>query len=428
MELRVWTGGHAEFLYDADGNEFLDGLAGLWYNTAGLGRSELIEAAAKQMTVMAAASNYAPFSNPRVIELAERLSVLTPAGIDHFFFTSGGGEATDTSCKIARHYWRCVGRPGKVKVISRISGYHGSTLAGSATGMMAPNFVYNKNPGEPPLPDFCYIPAPGYRYQPPEGSSTDVSVGVAAANELEARILAEGPETVAMFIAEPVTGAGGVDVPPPEYFPRIREICDQYDVLLVSDEVITGFGRTGRLFGMEHWGVVPDMLQFAKSITSGYFPLGGVGVSSEIAEVLNSPASPLFVHGYTYSGHPTGCAVALAMLNIIEREEFPKQAAVKGARLLSGLKSALDDHPHVGDVRGLGLQLGVEFVADKATRTPFTSNEGVGAKVLAACTERGLVSRGRGDVLNLAPPIISSEASINRIVEIVALATKHVLG
>ena len=421
---RVWAGGNAEFLVDSEGNEFLDGLAGLWYCTAGLGRSELVEAASKQMREMAAASAYSPFSNARAIELAERLATLTPAGLDHFFFTSGGAEATDTSCKLARHYWRCLGQPTKTKVISRVSGYHGATLCGSATGMMAPFHVLDD--AAQALPGFCHIPSPGYRYEAPEGST--VSPGVAAANELERAILAEGPETVACFLAEPVTGAGGVDVPPPDYFPRIREICDQYDVLFVSDEVITGFGRTGRLFGVEHWGVVPDLLQFAKAVTSGYFPLGGVGVSGRIAAVLNNPSAPPFMHGYTYSGHPVGCATALAMLDLIEREKFPQQAESKGAKLLAGLRAALGDHPHVGSVRGLGLQIGVEFMADKVTKRPFTPKEAVGAKVLDACVKRGMVSRVRGDVFNLAPPIILSEASIDRIVETLAGATRDVLG
>jgi adenosylmethionine-8-amino-7-oxononanoate aminotransferase len=278
---------------------------------------------------------------------------------------------------------------------------------------------------EPRMPGIVHVPTPyPYRYEAPAGSA---SQGIAAADELEKKILEEGPDTVAMFIAEPVQGAGGVIVPQDDYFPRIREICDAYDVLLVSDEVITGFGRTGRMFGLEHWGVQPDLMQFAKAITSGYFPLGGIGVSDEIAEVMLESGEP-WMHAYTYSAHPTGCAVALAMLSIIEDEDFPAQAANKGERLLAGLKSALGDHPHVGDVRGLGLMCGVEYVKDRATKEPFDANEGIGPRIHAATVERGMFSRVRGDVYCLAPPIVTSEETIDEVVEILADATRAVLG
>jgi 4-aminobutyrate--pyruvate transaminase len=278
---------------------------------------------------------------------------------------------------------------------------------------------------EPRIPGFSHIPAPDpYRYVAPEGAA---SQGIAAADELEKAILAEGPDTVAMFIAEPVQGAGGVLVPPDDYFPRIREICDEYDVLMVSDEVITGFGRTGRMFGLEHWGVEPDLMQFAKAITSGYFPLGGIGMSDKVAEVMFDGATP-WMHAYTYSAHPVGCAVGLAMLDIVEQEDFPDQAAAKGKRLLDGLKAALGGHPNVGEVRGLGLMCGVEYVKDKATKAPFDAAEAVGPRIHAAGAERGLFSRTRGDVYLVAPPIVSSEETIDRTVEILAEATREILG
>ena len=240
-------------------------------------------------------------------------------------------------------------------------------------------------------------------------------------------ILEEGPDTVAMFIAEPVQGAGGVIVPQDDYFPRIREICDQYDVLLVSDEVITGFGRTGKMFGLEHWGVQPDLIQFAKAVTSGYFPLGGIGISDEIADVMNQSGSP-WMHAYTYSSHPVGCAVALAMLDIIEREQFVEQARIKGQRLLVKLKDALADHPHVGDVRGLGMMCGVEFVKDKATKTPFDAGDAVGPRIHNETVNRGMFSRVRGDVYCVAPPIVTEEETLDQIPEILAEATRAVLG
>jgi adenosylmethionine-8-amino-7-oxononanoate aminotransferase len=270
-----------------------------------------------------------------------------------------------------------------------------------------------------------HIPGPyPYRYRAPAGAK---SQGIAAADELEKAILAEGPDTVAMFIAEPVQGAGGVIVPQPDYFPRIREICDEYDVLLVSDEVITGFGRTGKMFGLEHYGVEPDLIQYAKAITSGYFPLGGIGVSDEIADVMHESGKP-WMHAYTYSAHPAGCAIALAMLDIIEKEDFPAQAAEKGTRLLRSLREALADHPHVGDVRGQGLMCAVEYVKDKQTKEEFAPADGIGAKIHSATVERGMFSRVRADVYCIAPPIVTDDATLDRIVDILADSTRAVLG
>jgi adenosylmethionine-8-amino-7-oxononanoate aminotransferase len=278
---------------------------------------------------------------------------------------------------------------------------------------------------EPRIPGFSHIPSPyPYFYEAPEGAA---SQGIAAADELEKAILAEGPDTVGMFIAEPVQGAGGVIVPQDDYFPRIREICDQYDVLLVSDEVITGFGRTGTMFGLEHWGVEPDLIQFAKAITSGYFPLGGIGMSDAIYDVLHD-SGQAWMHAYTYSAHPVGCAVALAMLDIIEGEDFPGQAAAKGKRLLDGLQAALGDHPNVGEVRGLGLMCAIEYVKDRDTKETFDAADAVGPRIHAEGVTRGLFSRTRGDAYQIAPPIVSSDETIDRCVEILAEATKAVLG
>ena len=418
---KVWVGGEGAFLIDANGDRFIDGLSGLWNNTAGNGRTELADAAHQQMIDLAYSSGYTGSSNPRAIELAERLAAITYPNINHFFFTSGGGESTDSNIKMARYYWKLKNKPNKTKVISRIWGYHGVTLAAMcATGINSywPMF-------EPRIPGFVHIPCPDpYRYQSDDKS---VSVGVAAANELEKAILAEGADSVAMFIAEPVQGAGGVIVPPDDYFPRIREICDQYDVLLVSDEVITGFGRTGTMFGLEHWGVKPDLIQYAKAITSGYFPLGGIGVSDEIAQTMEESGKP-WMHAYTYSSHPVGCAVALAMLDIIEQEDFVEQAAQKGKRLLVKLKEALSDHPHVGDVRGLGMMCAVEYVQNRETREPFDAKENIGAKIQREAVSRGMFSRVRGDVYCIAPPIVTEEGTIDEIAEILAASTQVVLG
>src|SRR5919205_1423853 len=309
---KIWVEGHGAILRDAEGREYLDGLSGLWNVNVGHGRRELAQAAMEQMTTLAYSSSYAGSSNLPAIALAERLSELLYPAINTFFFTSGGAEASESSFKTARFYWKALGKPDKVKVISRMRAYHGVTLAAmSATGLPAfwPMF-------EPRTPGFSHIDAPDpYRFN---HSDTSVSLGVAAANRLEEAILREGPDTVAAFIAEPVQGAGGVIVPPDDYFERIRAICDKYGVLFVADEVITGFGRTGKWFGLEHWGVQPDMMSFAKGVTSAALPLGGIIVSDEIRKTIDSvPAESKYMHAATYSGHATCCAVGVRNLQII---------------------------------------------------------------------------------------------------------------
>ena len=417
---RVWVRGEGSYLYDADGNRFIDGLSCLWNVSAGHGRQELADAAHRQMSEMAFSSSYAGGSNRPAIELAERLSGMGYANMNNFYFTSGGGESTDSNFKLARFYWKTRGKPEKTKVISRIWGYHGVTFAAMcATGIQGYWGMF-----EPRIPGFSHIPSPDpYHYPMPEDGS---SQGIAAANELEKEILKQGPETVAMFIAEPVQGAGGVIVAQDDYFRRIREICDQYEVLMVSDEVITGFGRTGKLFGLQHYGVEPDLFQFAKSITSGSVPLGGIGMSDEIAETVKSSDKP-WMHAYTYSGHPTTCAVALATLDIIEGEDLPGQAADKGERMLANLHQALDDHPHVGNVRGKGMMHGIEIVKDKATREWFEPEFGLGGKLTRALMDRGLYTRVRSEVICNAPPLNTDESILDEMVEIYRDAINEVL-
>ena len=363
------------------------------------------------MATLAFHSAYAGATNEPAIALAERLSGLVFPSINTFFFTSGGAEASETSFKTARFYWKAQGKPEKIKIISRHRAYHGLTLAAmSATGLPAfwPMF-------EPRTPGFSHIDAPDpYRFASPD---PDVSSGIAAANQLEDAILREGPDTVAAFIAEPVQGAGGVIVPPPDYFGRIREICTRYDVLLIADEVITGFGRTGRWFGLEHYGVEPDIMQFAKGITSGYVPLGGIGVSDAIREVINGvPGSKRWMHAYTYSGHPTCCAVALRNIDIIEQERLVTRAANGGARLLEKLRG-LETMDGVGHVRGLGLMAAVEVVADKKTKELFPAQAGLTQKLTDALLERGLYTRVALDCICLAPPLVTSDALLDRIVD-----------
>ncbi|MDR7475311.1 MAG: aspartate aminotransferase family protein [Armatimonadota bacterium] len=396
-------------LKDVDGREYIDGLASLWNVNVGHGRAELAEVAAAQMRRLAYTSAYVGFTNEPAVRLAERLVGLAYPNLSGVYFTTGGAESTETAFKIARYYWRRRGRPQKSKIISRIHSYHGVTLgAMSATGMPAFQRMFG-----PPVPGFGHI-LPSYPYRYP-GSQADA---------LEAALQAEDPDTVAAFIAEPVIGAGGVIPPTPDYFPRVRQICDEYQILFIADEIITGFGRTGRWFALEHWGVQPDMVTFAKGVTSAYLPLGGVMVSREIHRTIaEAPPAERFMHAATYSAHATCCAVGLANLDILEREALVPRAGTLGERLLQGLRT-LADLPVVGDVRGLGLMCGLELVEDKAAKTPAV---GLGARVLAQARQRGLVARIRvgqsgehpiGDVICLAPPFVTTEAQIDRIVQV----------
>jgi adenosylmethionine-8-amino-7-oxononanoate aminotransferase len=410
---RVWVSGDGAMLRDSTGREYIDGLSGLWNVNVGHGRKELGAAAEAQMGTLAFTSAYAGGTNERAIELADKLSALMYPSINAFFFTSGGAEASETSFKTARFYWKAAGKPDKFKVISRRRAYHGLTLAAmSATGLPAfwPMF-------EPRTPGFSHVDAPDpYRFVHTDPS---VSLGVAAANTLEDAILAEGPDTVAAFIAEPVQGAGGVIVPPDDYFVRIREICSKYDVLLIADEVITGFGRTGRWFGLERYGVEPDIVQFAKGITSGYVPLGGIGVSDRVREALETvPPGKRWMHAFTYSGHPTCCAVALKNIEILEREGLIDRAASSGARMLEKLR-ALEGLDGVGNVRGLGMMAAVEVVADKTTKQLFPPDIGMAQKLTDALLDRGLCTRVAMDCICIAPPLVTTDAQIDRIAAII---------
>jgi putrescine aminotransferase len=418
---RIWVEGHGAVIKDADGREYIDGLAGLWNVTAGHGRRELAAVAHEQMAKLAFHSAYAGGTNYPAIELAERLSALVYPSINTFFFTSGGAEATESSIKTARFYWKALGQPDKAKVISRHRAYHGLTLAAmSATGLSAfwPMF-------EPRVPGFLHIDAPDpYRFAGDDGAS----LGVQAANRLEQAILREGPETVAAFIAEPVQGAGGVIIPPRDYFTRIREICDKYQVLLIADEVITGFGRTGRWFALEHDQIEPDIMQFAKGITSGYLPLGGIGVSDAIRDAINSvPPAKRWMHAFTYSGHPTCCAVAVKNIEIIDKEGLVARAEDTGAYLLDKLR-ALESLDGVGHVRGLGLIAGVEVVADKATKQLFPAAAGIAQRLTDAMLERGLYTRVALDVVCIAPPLVIDRAEVDRLVSIVGAAIQDVVS
>jgi putrescine aminotransferase len=431
-EAVIYVSGRGATVKDIEGNEYIDGLSGLWNVNVGHGRSEIADAAAAQMKELAYYSSYSGSSNIPSIMLAQRLTEISP-GMQAVFFTSGGAEANESAFKTARYYWKVQGKPAKVKVISRRSGYHGVTLqAMSATGIVA-----YWNMFEPLVPGFLHIDTCfPYRSKEPNSGET---IGQAAARQLEEMILREGAETVAAFIGEPIHGAGGVIYPTEDYWPQVREICTRYDVLLIADEIITGFGRTGRWFGLEHWNVAPDLLTFGKGVTSGYLPLGGMMVTQEIKKTLESvePANR-WMHGYTYSGHPTCCVVALKNIEIIQREGLLEHSARMGDLLLEALRAALGDHPNLGEIRGgKGLLAAVEFVEDRPTKKNFVVDRKVASRLQSEMQERGVVTRTRpaagvhpapGDQVLFAPPLIITEAEVYRIVSVLRESVVAVLG
>src|SRR5579863_2179741 len=407
--------GRGSMLHLADGRQVIDGLAGLWNVNVGHGRGVLADAAAAQMRKIAYASAYVGMTNAPAIRLAEKIVSHAYPSSSGVYYTTAGAESNESAFKTARYFWKVQGKPNKTKIISRTHAYHGVTMAAmSATGMA----IYQKMFG-PMVPGFVQVaPRYAYRWQGNE------EPGVAAAEAVEKAILAEGPDTVAAVIAEPVMGAGGVIVPPATYFPKLREICDRYQVLMIADEVITGFGRTGRWFALGHWGVEPDLVSFSKGVTSGYLPLGGVIASKRIHDaILASPLERRFMHAATYSGHPVCCAVGVTNVGIIEREGLVERAAVKGKQLLEALEE-LRNLPNVGDVRGLGMMCGVELVTDKSTKAPAL---GLGARVAREANARGLLIRARpgspdpaiGDTLCFSPPLMTPDETLKRIPEIV---------
>ncbi|HLA05990.1 MAG TPA: aspartate aminotransferase family protein [Anaerolineales bacterium] len=401
--------GEGVWLYTVDGQQILDGMAGLWNVNAGYGREVLAKAAYDQMMTMSFTSNFSGMTNLPSIRLAEKLSGFAYEGLNTTFFTSGGSEANDSAFKTARYYWKRKGKPAKYKVIARRGSYHGVTLAATfATGLEKYQTMFG-----PAVDGFVHIPAPNpYRYDGDIKSGE--TIGQAAARALEEAIQREGADTVAAFIAEPVMGVGGVIVPPDDYFPLVRAICDKYEVLFIADEVITGFGRTGEWFALKHWNVKPDILSFAKAITSGYAQLGGNQISDEIRETMESAAeSEAYMHGYTYSGHAMACAVGLKNLELMESEEFPKRAKELGKRLLDGLKT-LKEFGFVGDVRGLGLVCGVEIVSNKETKA---ADPAMAMKIFKTAQDRGLRTRPLGNTLAFSPPLSINEEEVDEIVK-----------
>jgi putrescine aminotransferase len=409
----IYVKGEGAVLTDAQGRQYIDGLACLWNVAVGHGRRELAEAAAQQMAELAFCSSYTGYSNAPAIELAERLCALAYPNMAAVFYANSGSEAVEGAFKAARFYWHLRGQPQKAKIICRREAYHGGTLAAtSATGM--PPFWRGF---EPLIPEFVRV-GTCYCYHC-EWGKTYPGCGLECVGAVEETILREGPGTVAAVIAEPVHGAGGVIPPVPEYFPRLREVCDRQQVLFIADEVITGFGRTGRWFALEHWNVQPDIMAIAKAVTSAYVPLSAFIISRQIHETMTSaPLPDRFMHGYTNSGHPAACAVALRNLRIIEEEGLVENARRMGERLLSGLR-ALEEMDVVGEVRGLGLMAGVELVADKETHRSFEPSQGLGLRVLREARQRGLIARAKGDSFLVAPPLVVTAEQVDRMVEII---------
>lgn len=390
--------GEGVWLFDVNGNRYMDGLSSLWNVNVGHGRRELAEAAAEQMSRLAFNNSYTGYANPPSIQLAKRIADLAPGDLNAIFFTSGGGESNESAFKMARYYHSIRGKREKFKIVSRHDAYHGVTTgAMAATGMS----IYWDHFG-PRTPGFFHALAPDpYRL----GDGDPEACAQQALDSIEEIVETEGADTVAAVIAEPIQGAGGVIIPPPAYLRGLRELCDRHDMLFITDEVITGFGRTGRWFGMEHFGVQPDIMSFAKGVTSGYIQLGGIAISSRLKDVLaDQPLSTRWMHAYTYSAHPAACAVALANIDLIERDGLVENAARMGERLARGLRE-IGEMPIVGDARSFGLLGRVEVVADKATKQPFELSQGVGNRIIAAMRERGVLTRNRNDIICIAPPL-----------------------
>ena len=418
----VLVRGEGALLWDIHGREYIDGLSSLWNVAVGHGRKELAEVAARQMGELAFSNSYTGYANVPSIRLAERLVSLVYPNLRAVFFCNSGSEAVEGAFKVARFYWHLQGKPERTKIIARREAYHGGTLgATAATGIPAFHQGFGPLAGGFVRAETCYP----YRCGHCAGAD---DCNLACADDIEQVILQEGPETVAAVIAEPVHGAGGVIPPTPGYWPRLREICDRHDVLLIADEVITGFGRTGRWFALEHWEVRPDIMTVAKAITSAYVPLAAFIVSDRLHQaILSAPVDAKFMHGYTNAGHPTACAVALRNLQIVEEEGLVAHAAAMGERLQRGLRSLLD-LPQVGEVRGLGLLAAVELTSDRETKAPFDPAQSVGGRVLREMRQRGVITRVKGDSILLAPPLVTTPQQIDRMVEVVRGSIQTVGG
>jgi putrescine---pyruvate transaminase len=403
---RIITRADNIYLWDSDGHKILDAMSGLWCVNVGYGQQALIDAATRQLKELPFYNAFFQTATPPPIELAELLCDVTPPQFNHVFFTGSGSEGNDTVVRMVRRYWDVLGQPQRQVIISRKNAYHGSTMAGASLGGMAAMHAQ----GGLPIPGIVHIEQP-YWYELGRSMSRD-DFGRLAASWLEAKIQEVGPDKVAAFIGEPVQGAGGVIIPPETYWPEIQRICDQYGILLVSDEVICGFGRTGHWFGCERFGYRPDLMTFAKGVTSGYIPLGGVMVADRVAKVMIEQGGE-FEHGYTYSGHPTACAVGVANICLIRQLGLVQQVRDTTGPYLAKLFETLKDHPLVGDAETCGLMGALLLVKDKATGEAFPDEVGIGMVCRAHCFGNGLIMRAVGNRMIIAPPLVMTAAQID---------------
>jgi len=420
----VITRGEGVRVYDEDGKAYIEGLAGLWCTSLGFTQERLVEAGARAMRQLPFYHGFGGKAAPPTIDLAERLIDLAPVPMSKVFFANSGSEANDTAIKLIWYYNNAIGRPEKKKIISRIKAYHGVTIASaSLTGLPANHAAFDL-----PLDQIKHTDCPHhYRFGNPGESEEDFATRLA--ESLDALIVAEGPETVAAFFAEPVMGAGGVIVPPATYFDKIQPVLKRHDVLLVADEVICGFGRTGNLWGSQTFAIQPDMLTTAKALSSGYLPISALMISEPIwrAMVEQSDRVGMFGHGFTYSGHPVPAAVALETLDIYAERDIVGHVRSIAPAMQEGLRR-FADHPLVGEVRGVGLVAGVEIVADKATKAPFDAKMGVAARVMNQAERNGLITRALGDTLAFSPPLVITEGEIEEMLDCFGCALDETLA
>ena len=395
--------GEGVYVLDENGRRLLDGGAGLWCVNVGHDRQEIKDAIMRQLDELEYFQLFSGMSHPRAIELADRLTAMTvKEDMQRVMFTSGGSDSVDTALKIARQYHRLNGQPERSKFISLQNGYHGTHFGGaSVTG----NSVFRRN-YEPLLPGCYHLTSP-WPYRNPWTDDPE-ELGELCADELKREIEFQGPDTVAAFIAEPIQGVGGVIVPPENYWPLVRSVCDTYGVLVIADEVVTGFGRSGSMFGSRAWGIAPDIMCLAKGISSGYIPLGATVANTRIADAFSQSrdATGAIMHGYTYSGHPVACAAGLAALDIVEREDLPGNAGMQGEYLLGLLKPFEEEFPYVGEVRGKGLMIAIDLVADKTTKQPVDPSDGLAVRIAVAAREAGVLVRPVGSMIVLSPPLV----------------------
>ena len=411
----VVTRGDGIYVYDDDGKPYIEAMAGLWCTALGFGNERLVETAASAMRDLPFYHGFNGKSHPAAIELAEKLLQISPVPMSKVFFANSGSEANDTAIKLVWYINNARGRPNKKKIISRQKAYHGVTVAAaSLTGLPA-----NQRDFDIPIDGILHTDCPHY-YRYGEAGESEEDFASRCADNLEQLILAEGPDTVAAFFAEPVMGAGGVLVPPASYFEKIQAILKKYDILFIVDEVICGFGRTGNMFGTQTYNLAPDMISFAKALSSAYVPISALMVSEQVyqAMVIESEKIGIFGHGYTYGGHPVACAAALETLKIYEEWDIVSHVRSISPTLQNGLR-ALGEHPLVGEARGVGLIGALELVRDKSTREPFAANLGIGNHVRLAAEEAGVITRNMGDTIAFAPPLIIEDKQITTILKIV---------